>query len=132
MEKLNLRPHHGLCILLFSEDEHSLPYITMMNKIINELSENPKIEIVLSSELDMICSACLHNQNFTCEKSDEVDISDEKILTYCGLEYQTILTWSEFREILIEKIICKGLLREACDGCMYIKYCERKKEPNSI
>ena len=123
MQKLSLRPHHGLCILLFSEDEHSEPYIKMMNKIIDELGKNPQTEIILKSELDMICGSCSFSNN-SCEKSDEVIISDDKILAYCGLEYENVLPWSEFRQALVDNIINKGLLRAACEGCIYIEYCE--------
>jgi len=124
MKKLNLRPHHGLCVLLFSEEEHSEPYIAAMNKIITELDENPQTEIVLQPSLDIICGSCRHNLNSWCEKSDEVNISDDKILECCGLEYQTVLPWSEFRQKLIENIISKDLLRNVCAGCMYVDYCE--------
>jgi len=132
MEKLNLRPHHGLCILLFTEDEHSQPYITIMQKLISELDENPQTEIILKTELDMICGSCSHNQNGGCEKSDEVDISDDKILEYCDLSYDISLTWAEFRHKLIESIVDKDLLRTACYGCMYIKYCEEQKCKKSL
>jgi len=125
MEKLKLRPHHGLCIILFDEEGHSAPYISIMRKIIENLRDNPKTKVALCRELDVVCGNCSHNANSNCGKSDEVVVSDDRILSYCGLGFGDTLSWKDFRQTLIDEIISKDLLSAACEGCDYLDRCRQ-------
>jgi len=127
MEKLHLRPHHGLCVILFDESGHSAPYISIMRKIIEILRRNPKTEVVLRRELDVICGNCSHNTDSVCGKADEVVLSDDRILSYCGLEFGNEICWDDFRQTLIDKIISKDSLPAACEGCDYLNRCIKKQ-----
>jgi len=121
---LSIRPHHAMCIILFSEIGHSAPYISIMREHIATLSSNPQTIVTLCSELDTICRFCPHNNNHICGKSDEVDISDRKILSYCGLEFGHQSTWENLQQNFVENILNMGLLCDACKGCMYLPRCK--------
>ncbi|MCL2838620.1 MAG: DUF1284 domain-containing protein [Oscillospiraceae bacterium] len=125
MEKLLLRPHHGLCVILFDEEGHSAPYISIMRKIIENLRDNPKTKVILCRELDVICGSCSHNAGSNCGKADEVILSDDKTLSYCELEFGSRLNWEDFRQTLIDEIISKDLLLDACEGCDYLNRCRQ-------
>lgn len=123
--QIHLKPHHAICIILFSESGHSAPYASIMREHISMLSSHPKAEVVLSSVFDAICDYCPHNNNLVCEKSDEVEISDGKILSYCGLKFGDRLSWENFHQIIIDNILDKDLLRDSCKGCTYLSRCEQ-------
>ena len=123
--KIYLRPHHGLCILLFSEEGHSAGYAAIMRKYISKLSENLQTEVILCAELDGICGICRHNNNSACEMAPGTEVSDERILEYCGLKFGGSLTWEELRKKLVDDIVAKGRLHNACEGCSYLSRCEK-------
>ena len=118
-----LRPHHGLCMILFSEEGHSAAYASAIREHMEELNENPQTEVVLGLALDDMCGVCPHNSNSICGKSKEVDISDGAILSYCGLTLGDKLSWEDFRQRLIDNIISKGLLKNTCETCKYLRRC---------
>lgn len=120
-----LKPHHALCIILFSESGHSTPYVSIMREHIGTLSEYPKTEVVLTSDFDAICGHCPHKNNLVCDKSDEVDLSDEKILSYCGIKFGRRYAWDDLRRKMMENILCKSLLGDVCKGCMYLPRCRK-------
>ena len=121
---MKLKPHHALCIILFSSKGHSQGYADAMRGKIAHLQANSHTEITLSTQLDDICGYCLHNNKGMCEKAEETDPSDDKILAWCGLEYGSKVQWSDLRERIVSEIIAKGRLRIACEGCMFVDRCE--------
>jgi len=122
---ISSKPHHALCIILFSEEGHSSPYISIMREHIEQLRNDPETEVILCSDLDAICGFCPHNDNSICEKANEVDVSDSTILSYCGLTFGSRLSWDDLRRKLIDNIVSKDLLKDACKGCVYLPRCEK-------
>jgi len=117
-------------MILFAEDGHSAPYIAAVHDCMLQLNTNPTVTLSLAQ--DEICSACPHHQNALCEKAHEVDESDRKILTYCGLDLGIQLPWADYRQKLIHHILHKDLLAEACEGCRYLPRCEDVSRKNKI
>ena len=120
-----LKPHHALCIILFKKTGHSAPYASIMQEHIKLLKECPESEIVLSSDFDTICGYCPYNNDLICMKADEVEPSDKKILTYCGLDLEGQVKWDYLRQSLIDNILDKNLLRDVCKGCTYLDRCDQ-------
>lgn len=129
-----LRPHHGLCILLFTRRGHSTPYSSVMIELTTLFRNEPKQRILLQTELDSVCEYCPHNEKGFCHKSDEVNESDRKILSYCGLESGHLLLWEEFEQRMFGNILKGDKLMEACAGCDYLSRCEtiRRKQVQSL
>jgi hypothetical protein len=123
--ELFIRPHHALCILLFTPGGHSTPYTEAMYQIIDHLKSNPGQTIHLSSNLDSICGHCPYNQSGSCRKSDEVTISDQRILALCGLNTEKPVRWDSLQEKLTDTIFAKGKIKQVCKGCTYLSACDR-------
>jgi len=123
MKPLAMRPHHGLCLILFSPEGHSAAYASGMLKIIKMLGQSPQTEIALSLGLDAICACCPHNHAGICAKAYEVDPSDEMILNLCALKAGQNLMWEDFRRRLIENVLSAGELSRVCKGCMFLPRC---------
>ena len=122
--KIYLRPHHGLCIILFSKIGHSETYAEIMSEHVELLNNNPQTEVVLGLTLDEMCGVCPHNNDSVCKKAVEVELSDSEILSYCGLEFGNVVKWEDLRKKLIDNIISKGLLHKTCPTCKYLPRCE--------
>ncbi|MCL2213529.1 MAG: DUF1284 domain-containing protein [Oscillospiraceae bacterium] len=123
---MKLKPHHALCILLFSPEGHSEAYADAMRRKIQVLDENPQTAITLTAQLDEICGFCLYNNGGECEKAEETEPSDDRVLAWCGLEYGMTTPWSDLRERLDREILAKNRLHTACEGCMYVARCDRE------
>lgn len=121
---LALRPHHGLCLLLFCADGHSVRYANKMRQLIGRIERGEVTHIRLISTLDEICGHCPHNQNGVCQKEEEVFPSDVGILEHCGLQFGDVVAWTELRRKLRACVVEAGVLGQVCRGCMYLVRCE--------
>jgi len=122
-EKLHLRPHHALCVVLFNPKGHSQPYIEIMEKLTEHLESNPKKKIVLSDTLDITCNYCPHNDFGVCQKADETAEIVKNILELCGLNIGGEIIWENLRERVIDNIIAVNLLDKTCNSCSYLAQC---------
>ena len=123
-----MRPHHALCIILFLEEGHSVAYAAVMQEYIAFLNDNPETQLELTTELDGICLFCPFSHDEECEKADEVDVSDRKILRHVSMEFGETVGWVTLRERLIDEIIQKERLSEVCAGCKFLPRCDRQSE----
>ena len=122
-----IRPHHGLCTAFFEGKGYSPAFVRHMTFMINYLNcQNPDIRLVLHS--DSICSACPHNQNQICESAEKVLAYDTSVLRLCGLEENTSLLWSEYCDIVHDKILRRGRLCEVCKDCQWRFICLDKSK----
>ena len=120
---LGLRPHHALCLLLFSPLGHSKPYAGIMYELIEKIKGDMQQEIILHTNPDVICGYCPHNANSVCAKAREVDKSDSSILAYCSVNVGERISWEILRQKLIDTIIGAGNLQKACEGCQFLSRC---------
>ncbi|MCI1982634.1 MAG: DUF1284 domain-containing protein [Oscillospiraceae bacterium] len=96
-----------------------------MNEVIHQLKTNPGQEIQLSSNRDAICRHCPYNQSGSCQKSDEVTASDQRILALCKLNMEEPVKWDSLREKLTDTILTKGKIKQVCEGCAYVPTCDK-------
>ena len=118
-----MRPHHGLCLILFSPEGHSAAYTSIMLEAIKMLEHSPQTEVILSLELDEICACCQYNHAGVCAKSHEVDPSDKMILNFCALKAGQKLSWEDFRRKLTANVLSADELARVCKGCMFLPRC---------
>jgi len=100
-----------------------------MYSMIDKLNSNPTQEITISSELDIICNYCPHNdKNATnsgiCKKEDKVWAITQNILELSGVNIGETMTWDDLHSKIIDSIIAGGRFSEACRSCSYFKQCE--------
>ena len=126
MRELSLRPHHALCLLLFSPEGHSERYANKMQQLLAAIAQGEIKCIRMIEELDEICGYCPHNQNGRCEKADEVEDSDAKILRILGMEVNESISWIELTRRLRDDIVAENALPCVCKGCVYLSRCVGK------
>ena len=102
---IKLRAHHGMCIAYFQGQGYSEIFTEHMKSIIKLLKENPTIQLI--TRADIICEKCpnLIPKRMKCNTAVFVQECDKKVLTFCGLEENQILTWDEFFKIVCERIL---------------------------
>ena len=108
MEKqpILLRAHHGMCLAFFQGEGYSDLFVAHMGKILEQMQENPSLQIVTCA--DVICEKCPNLENGSCNTPDLVRAYDQKVLSFCGLEEGVVLTWDTFSKLVSEQILLPG------------------------
>ena len=119
-----MRPHHGLCLNFFTGKGYSDAFVKNMTAVSMELKMNPGGKIVLHSGMDLLCRSCPHSINEICETEQKVARYDQKCLAFSGLHDGQILSWREFQQRVVEKIILPGLHTGICADCCWISVCQ--------
>lgn len=128
-EKIILRAHHGMCLSFFEGKGYSSEFTIHMQKIQDQMKENPELFIV--AEADEVCSHCPNLKNGQCGSFHLVRSYDQKVLDLCGVKEKTDSTWKEFSKLVKEKILIPGKRHEICGGCEWTKLCDEKERKMS-
>ena len=119
---LRLRPHHGMCLYYFQGKGYSDEFVLNMTKYKQLLeTEDPLIRI--TEGIDDLCEKCPNNQNGICTSQNKVAAYDSDVLSACALDYNTILPYKEFSELVQQKILLAGKRREICADCQWNVLC---------
>lgn len=127
---IRLRPHHGLCAAFFKGYGYSEEFSRRMGEI---LKSPPKTRVILTDGCDDICTACPHKgENGVCDSRDKVRRYDNAVLGLCGLDTGKELSFGEFKGLVSEKIIEKGLLHIVCEDCCWYYICGAENSSNNF
>lgn len=109
-----------------------------MTEVIHELNKSPDSEMKLVSDGDSICRSCPHLKEGSCSSGQKVMEYDRKVLMFCGLNRDEILTWREFKNLVKQHIIAENKLSKVCDNCGWLSLCiecqgfQYEKEEDSL
>lgn len=119
---LPLRPHHGLCMAFFRGEGYSSGFISALAACLTELEADDPM-IILTVSTDIVCASCPHNTGGICHEAEKVASYDRAVLERCGLEAETVCTFSEFTNLVQRKILSRGRRREVCGNCEWDRLC---------
>ena len=119
---LPLRPHHGLCMAFFQGKGYSSGFTASLAARLAEL-EKTNSSIILTVGTDAVCAPCPHNNGGVCDAAAKVAAYDRAVLERCGLEADTICSFSEFTRLVQDRIISAGQRREICGNCQWDSLC---------
>lgn len=119
-----IRPHHGLCTQFFEGKGYSDAFTLHMREVIEELEQNPEIELVTVS--DEICSFCPNCEEHGCTNSKKVKRYDTKVLELTGAQAGQEIYWKDFVQKVKENIIEAGKMQEVCSDCGWADICHRE------
>lgn len=120
MPVLELRPHHGLCLLHFVGKGYSDAFTAHMTDTLATLCENPQIPVRLRSGADHLCAVCPHRRETVCESAKPARY-DAAVLHYSGLQTGQTLFWKHFRAKM--EWLSKWHLQEICGDCRWYPLC---------
>ncbi len=114
MNDIKLRAHHGMCLQFFRGKGYDKEFTAHMQLVSDSLKENPRIRII--TQCDIICSHCPNLQNAECISQDTVYGYDKKVLEFCGIRENSIMTWDKF-STLVQKRIVDVDKKKICSSC---------------
>lgn len=120
---ISLRPHHGMCIGQFKGYGYSEEFVRNMTEVISELENSPDVQIKLVAGGDSICSSCPHHKEDGCASGQKVMDYDKKVLLFCALKENEVLTWREFKSLVKQHILAENKLSEVCCNCSWLSLC---------
>ena len=127
---MRLRAHHLLCIPGFRGLGYDEKFVKGMRRVVQEIKENPDLEIELVKGCDAICSVCPFNMKGLCENEvvgseERVRERDRQVAVRLDIKAGDVLIIKEVLNLLKEKIK-PGDLPVICKGCPWLKmgYCE--------
>lgn len=123
---LKIRSHHLLCLLSFRGQGYSQKFVANMERVIKKLCSNPTSEVILVTEIDVICSACPHNKDDRCFKKADSEkkakIQDLKIINKFGFRVGEKMpidkAWREIKKKVVPQDLSK-----ICHSCEWVEYC---------
>jgi hypothetical protein len=123
---IELRPHHGLCIQQYLGKGYNELFSEGVQNVIMRLQKNANQFIQLVCSPDEVCRTCPENYKGQCCSGQSVVLYDKKCLELCELRFGQVITWREFRNLIYDKIISKGLLKTVCIDCEWVFICEKQ------
>lgn len=118
-ERINLRPHHGLCMAFFQGKGYSDGFSRHMAEVV-ELLEGGGISVTLTAGWDEICSRCPNRVKGACPEAERYD---RRVLSLCGLREGETLPAEVLRGRVEERILRPGLREEVCGNCPWSGIC---------
>lgn len=94
-----------------------------MTEVVRELERYPDSKIKLVSGGDSICISCPHFKEEVCASGQKVMEYDRKALELCGLKEEEVLTWRDFKNLVMEHILAGNKLSEVCCNCSWLSIC---------
>lgn len=125
---LRIRAHHLLCLLNFRGGGYNRKFIENMERVVERLRSDPAPLAILTTEVDIICSACPYSKDKRCSKKADsekkVINQDLKIIKKLGFrkgqKIPIALAWKRIKE----KILAKDL-PEICHSCQWLNRCSQ-------
>ncbi len=122
---MKLRAHHGMCLAFFEGKGYNNAFTENMAKIQADMKKDTVLTIIDGA--DVICHSCPRLQEEVCSGQEQTGTYDRKVLAYCGIEQNAILTWQAFSALISERIFRAGKRKEICGSCGWSYLCDKKE-----
>ena len=123
--KMNLRPHHLLCIQKFTGHGYDSDFTAHMKSVVSELSENPQTRITVAQGCDELCKMCPNNINGVCASLEKVALMDSAVLGICDLSHGENVPWAKAAGKARERILETEEFNSICAYCQWFELCRR-------
>lgn len=118
---IQLRPHHFMCIQLFTGHGYNAEFTAHMTQKIELLAEGAAVRV--QEGCDDICQKCPNREDNACRVFEKVRRLDEGVMAACGIEYGDELQWNEIASTVRERILNTELFGEICCDCEWYSLC---------
>ena len=118
---MKLRPHHFMCIQMFTGHGYNAEFTSHMEQIIKMLSD--ETTILVKEGCDDICQKCPNREDNACREFEKVRRLDEGVMAACGIEYGDELQWNDIASAVREQILDTELFGEICCDCEWYGLC---------
>lgn len=125
MEKICLRPHHGLCIRFFEGKGYSREFTEHMGRTIERLQKDGCVVLITDKE-DEICRECPNLSKEGCISGEKVKRYDRIVMEMTKVSCGRELHFQELQKLVEEQIIWPGKIHEVCEDCAWALICHKK------
>jgi hypothetical protein len=126
MSKINLRPHHLLCIQKYTGHGYDENFTNNMNKLVEAIRTNPDYRVELVEGGDRLCASCPNFTEGKCKEVDKVKSMDEKVLKVCEFSYGDADSWNSFAKVAAG-IFDTPQFEEICGTCQWAELCRNTR-----
>lgn len=129
IEIIKIRGHHLLCMLGFRGLGYSDDFVANMTQVVNRVFKQPDTMIELTNSCDSICSACPHQSDGVCAKSEtssaKIESKDMAILSHLGYTPGICLKASDAYAKIASKLNPEDICGRFCKRCRWrdLGYC---------
>lgn len=123
MDKVELRPHHLLCLRFFIGRGYDDVFSARMAALQQELWERPERMVLFAQGGDGLCAVCPHRAGNACS-SPKPSRYDETILRIMDRQIGEAAPFAVWEKLMEERILKPGRLSEICGDCEWWGICE--------
>lgn len=120
-----LRPHHLLCIRMFTGKGYDDRSVLQMRYVIAKF-DDPESSVRLLTGCDEICKGCPHVKNGVCDFNASVVKKDRATLEYLGLAEGEIRSSSLLRSLVEDRLSVLRDIEEVCGVCEWSTLCNQR------
>ena len=118
---MKLRPHHFMCIQMFTGHGYNTEFTSHMEQKIKMLSD--ETTILVKEGCDDICQKCPNREQNTCRDFAKVRRLDDDVKDACGISYSDKIMWMDISSTVREQILDTELFGEICCDCEWYGLC---------
>jgi hypothetical protein len=124
---LRIRAHHLLCMQGFQGYGYDKNFVNNLYLIMNQIDNNPDLELELVAEIDEICSKCPNNKDEECLREpgaeEKIKKLDGLVLKKLGLEAGARVKVDEIIDMINEQFKSYSDIEPVCGDCEWKKEC---------
>ena len=125
---MKLRPHHFMCIQMFTGHGYNAEFTSHMEQKIKMLSD--ETTILVQEGCDEICEKCPNREQNTCRDFAKVRRLDDDVKDACGISYSDKIMWMDISSTVRERILNTELFERICHDCEWHDLCNDTLERN--
>ncbi len=123
---VRLRPHHLLCIQLFTGRGYDERFTAHMKNVIRELEADTGV--LVTEGCDEICSQCPNRTGDGCDSGDRVLQLDRRVLESLGTDCGRELRWKDAAASVHDRILKTNVFDAICSECEWYALCRHIRE----
>ncbi len=130
MDKVELRPHHLLCLRFFLGRGYDDVFSARMAVLQRELREHPERMVLLAEGGDGLCAVCPRRAGNACSSPKPIRY-DEAILRITDRRTGEAAPFAVWEKLIEERILKPGRLAEICADCEWWEICGPLSSPEA-
>lgn len=125
---MHLRPHHLLCIQLFTGRGYDAAFTAHMTEIVSALRRNPMTPVCIESAADDLCAACPRCIGGRCDAAEKTAALDRAVAAQCALTEHSVQPWQTLAASARNEILQSSAFHRICADCQWYQLCAYTEE----
>ena len=123
-EKVNLRPHHILCIAHYEGKGYGKEFCEKMREVISALDTGESFTV--TDGADDLCTVCPNHQNGVCTAEEKASRYDDAVKNLLGMTKGEKYTKKQISALAKKNVYSAGRFDSVCHDCEWAYICHKK------